>query len=106
MDQVHPLFLEDAQGSKGEDVQRLQKGTGLSAREKFEIQVQLHTGETVGSWSREWMIECEAKHLLKMPLARRRTALWEREDKRGKESVDQLKAVMLSIHQHRNKTVA
>jgi len=52
------------------------------------------------------MIECEALHLLKMPLAKRRVALWEREDKRGKESVDQLKAVMLSIHQHKHKTVA
>lgn len=106
MGEMQSLFLEDDEGAEGQDVQRLQKGAGLSAREKFETQVQLHTGETVGSWSREWMIECEAKHLLKMPLARRRTALWEREDKRGKESVDELKAVMLSIHQHKNKTVA
>ena len=73
----------------------------MTPREKYEIDVTLHDERVVGSWSREWLIECEAKHLLKMPLAKRRHELDERVKKRGNKSVDELKAVMASIHTKR-----
>ena len=57
---------------------------------------QLSDGRTVCTWCREWLIECEARHLLKMPLADRRAALTGREQKRG--SVEELKKVMTLIH--------
>jgi hypothetical protein len=75
----------------------------LTPREQYEIDVTLHDGRVVGSWSREWMIECEAKHLLTMPLWKRREELDAREKKRGVKSVEQLKAVMASIHTRRKK---
>jgi hypothetical protein len=70
-------------------------------REKGEIDVILHTGQTVGSFSREYLIECEAKYLLAMPLKARREALKIRELKRGLTSVLRLKEFMKSIHDHR-----
>jgi uncharacterized hydantoinase/oxoprolinase family protein len=73
------------------------------SREKYEIDVTLHDGRVVGSWSKEWMTECEARHLLAMPLWKRRDELDERIKKRGVKSVDQLKAVMASIHTTRKK---
>jgi hypothetical protein len=75
----------------------------LTPREQYEIDVTLHDGRVVGSWSREWMIECEAKHLLTLPLWKRREELDAREKKRGVKSVEQLKAVMASIHTKRKK---
>jgi hypothetical protein len=75
----------------------------LTPREQYEIDVTLHDGRVVGSWSREWMIECEAKHLLTLPLWKRREELDAREKKRGVKSVEQLKAVMASIHTRRKK---
>ena len=71
----------------------------MTPREKYEIDVTLHDGRVVGSWSREWIVECEAKHLLKMSLANRRYELDERIKKRGHKSVNELKAVMTSIHE-------
>lgn len=71
----------------------------MTPREKYEIDVTLHDGRVVGSWSREWLVECEAQHLLKMTLAKRRHELDERVKKRGVKSVDELKAVMASIHE-------
>ena len=71
------------------------------SREKYEIDVTLHDGRVVGSWSKEWMTECEARHLLTMPLWKRRDELDERIKKRGNKSVDQLKAVMASMHAKR-----
>ena len=73
----------------------------MTPRERYEIQVTLHDGRTVGSWSREWLIECEAKHLLSMPLNKRRDQLDARVKQRGAKSVDELKAVMASIHAKR-----
>lgn len=67
-------------------------------RRKYEIEVQLHDGRTVGSWSEEWRLECEAKHLLAMPLAKRRQALEVRVAKRGQPAIDRLKDVMASMH--------
>ncbi len=75
----------------------------MTPREQYEIDVTLHDGRVVGSWSREWMIECEAKHLLTLPLWKRREELDVREKKRGVKSVEQLKAVMASIHTRRKK---
>jgi uncharacterized hydantoinase/oxoprolinase family protein len=75
----------------------------LTPREKYEIDVTLHDGRVVGSWSREWMTECEARHLLTMPLWKRRDELEERTKKRGAKSVEQLKAVMASMHAQRKK---
>lgn len=72
-------------------------------RQTLELQVQLHNGRTVGSWSREWMLECEAKYLLKMPLEKRRAALLERTTKRGRTSVEELKSVMQSIFNQQGK---
>ena len=75
----------------------------MTPREQYEIDVTLHDGRVVGSWSREWMIECEGKHLLTLPLWKRREELDAREKKRGIKSVEQLKAVMASIHTRRKK---
>lgn len=75
----------------------------MTPREQYEIDVTLHDGRVVGSWSREWMIECEARHLLTLPLWKRREELDAREKKRGIKSVEQLKAVMASIHTRRKK---
>jgi hypothetical protein len=75
----------------------------LTPREQYEIDVTLHDGRVVGSWSREWMLECEAMHLLTLPLWKRREELDAREKKRGVKSVEQLKAVMASIHTKRKK---
>jgi len=73
----------------------------LTPREKYEIDVTLHDGRVVGSWSRDWMIECEATHLLAMPLHKRRDQLDARVKQRGAKSVEELKAVMASIHTKR-----
>lgn len=75
----------------------------MTPREQYEIDVTLQDGRVVGSWSREWMTECEARHLLTMPLWKRRDELEERTKKRGVKSVEQLKAVMASIHAQRKK---
>ncbi len=73
----------------------------MTPREKYEIDVTLHDGRVVGSWSREWLVECEARHLLSMPLHKRRDQLDERVKKRGAKSVNELKAVMASMHAQR-----
>ena len=73
----------------------------MTPRERYEIQVTLHDGTTVGSWSREWLVECEARHLLSMPLAKRREQLDARVRQRGAKAVDELKAVMVSMHAKR-----
>ncbi len=67
-------------------------------RQKYEIEVKLHDGRTVGSWSEEWRLECEAKYLMAMPLEKRRAQLAIREEKRGREAVNRLRDVMLSMH--------
>lgn len=77
-----------------------------TAREQYEIQVTLHDGRVVGSWSQDWLLECEARHLLGLPLAERRQALLARFKLRGEASVNALKMRMLSIHSKRKPTVA
>ena len=75
----------------------------MTPREQYEIDVTLHDGRVVGSWSRDWMLECEARNLLTLPLWKRRDELDVREKRRGIKSVEQLKAVMASIHTKRKK---
>jgi len=75
----------------------------LTPREQYEIDVTLHDGRVVGSWSREWMLECEARHLLTLPLWKRRDELEVREKRRGVKSAEQLKAVMAAIHTKRKQ---
>jgi hypothetical protein len=59
----------------------------------------LSDGRTVCTWCRDWLIECEARYLLAMPLRERRAALQERERVRG--SVQALKDAMARIHKQR-----
>lgn len=65
--------------------------------------VTLVTGKTVSSISEEWRLECEARHLLKMPLEQRREALSVREVKRGKEAIDKLRKAMIEVHEASRK---
>ena len=73
----------------------------MTPREQYEVSATLHDGRVVGSWSREWLIECEAKHLLTLPLWKRRDELEERTKKRGARAVEELKKIMASIHAQR-----
>ena len=63
--------------------------------------VTLFDGRIVKSDSREWLIECEARHLLRLPLAERRKGLLDRERQRGPASVAELKAIMQELHARR-----
>jgi hypothetical protein len=56
----------------------------------------LSDGRMVCTWCRAWMIECEARYLLAMPLEARREALAAREKVRG--SVNELKSAMERLH--------
>jgi hypothetical protein len=49
------------------------------------------------------MLECEARHLLTLPLWKRRDELEVREKRRGVKSAEQLKAVMAVIHTKRKQ---
>ena len=60
--------------------------------------VTLRDGSTVCSSCPEWMMECEARHLLSMPLAARRAELAERQKKRGAAAVEELKKAMMELH--------
>lgn len=70
-----------------------------------ERDVTLHDGRVVSNYSREWMQECEARHLLTLPLWKRREQLDAMEKKRGCVSVNKLKEVMQQLHAKR-KSVA
>jgi hypothetical protein len=54
----------------------------------------LSTGETVCSYCEGWRMECEARHLLGMPLKQRRRELRQRELSRGYAAVERLKERM------------
>lgn len=62
-----------------------------------ERQVELHNGRIVSNYSREWALECEARHLLKIPIEKRRALLLDRLPIRGRQSVEELKSMMQSI---------
>ncbi len=70
-----------------------------------EREVTLVDGSVVSNYSREWMLECEARHLLTLPLWKRREQLEAREKRRGFASVEKLKAVMQELHK-KTKSVA
>lgn len=70
-----------------------------------EKDVALHDGTMVSNYSREWMMECEARHLLTLPLWKRREQLDAMEKKRGVVSVNKTKEVMQALHAKR-KSVA
>lgn len=70
-----------------------------------ERDVTLVDGTVVSNYSREWMLECEARHLLTLPLWKRRENLDALEKKRGVVSVNKLKEVMAAVHAKR-KSVA
>ena len=63
--------------------------------------VTLRDGSTVCSSCPEWMMECEARHLLSIPLETRRAELAERQKKRGAAAVEALKTVMMDLHNRR-----
>jgi hypothetical protein len=69
----------------------------IRRQEKIKM-VQLVSGEKVCNYCVLWRIECEARHLLRMPLNQRREELDARVNKRGQKSVNELKAVMAEIH--------
>jgi hypothetical protein len=56
----------------------------------------LSDGRTVCTWCLAYLVECEARYLLSMPLYARRAALAAREKARG--SVEELKAAMERLH--------
>lgn len=70
-----------------------------------EKDVALHDGTIVSNYSRKWMMECEARHLLTLPLWKRREQLDAMEKKRGVVSVNKTKEVMQALHAKR-KSVA
>jgi hypothetical protein len=74
------------------DCTRLEEKTNL---------VRLASGDKVCSYCERWRIECEAKHLLSLPLSERRDQLDARIKQRGAKPVDELKAAMAEIHANR-----
>lgn len=56
----------------------------------------LADGRTVCTWCRGWLIECEARQLLTLPLPDRRQALDARQAKRG--DISALKTAMQQLH--------
>ena len=63
-----------------------------------EKMVKLVTGQYVCNYCPNWLIECEARSLLKLPLKERRLRLGHIEQARSKESVANLKSVMALVH--------
>lgn len=70
--------------------------------------VTLRDGRQVPSDSREWMEECLARHFLAMPLAKRRQALFGKQNtfgefkggflqRNGEAATERLKAIMMEI---------
>lgn len=60
--------------------------------------VTLHDGTSVSSWSLEWMAECEARGVLRLPTReRRRYYLDMVERKRGKPARDALESLAVRI---------
>lgn len=65
----------------------------------------LHTGQQVCGYCPEWILECEAVHLLKLPLAERRKLLGAFEDKRGGEAITELKKRLVGLHNAKQRHV-
>ena len=62
-----------------------------------EKKIKLVDGQSCCSNCRAWLIECEARHLLTLPLHKRREALFERLKPRGSASVEKLKEKMNEV---------
>lgn len=65
--------------------------------------VALVSGDVVDSSSEAWRIECEARHLLRMPKDARSDAMAAREKIRGKAAADDLMAVMRAVYDDAKK---
>lgn len=70
---------------------------------KREETINLVDGRKVCNYCPEWLIECEARHLLGLPLHKRREQLDARSKTRGTTAVESLKKVMSDIHARRKK---
>lgn len=58
----------------------------------------LHTGEVVCGFCPDWILECEAIELLKMPLAKRRKLMAAFFDVRSEVAMSSLKKRLISLH--------
>lgn len=58
----------------------------------------LHTGEVVCTYYPDWILECEAIGLLRMPLGHRRKVISEFTDKRSAHAMSELKKRLTSLH--------
>jgi hypothetical protein len=65
--------------------------------------VTLHDGRQVDSHSREWQIECLARHLLTQPLESRREFLAGMDKRRGERSTVDLRKVMTALHKQQRQ---
>ena len=59
--------------------------------------VKLIDGRHVCDFCPDWKLECEARELLALPLAKRQGRLAKLDETRGKASTDQLRAVMTAV---------
>lgn len=60
--------------------------------------VALADGSTACTYSRRYLLECEARYLLDMPLNRRRAALLKRQILRGETATNELKDAIIAVH--------
>lgn len=65
--------------------------------------VKLVNGKEVCTWCPEWALECEARRLVTYKKLELKEALEKREQLRGKESVDKLRAVMELVSKNARK---
>ena len=65
--------------------------------------IELVTGQKCCGYCPEWLHECEARHLLGLPLQERRRQLDARLKPRGTQAVELLKAKMTEIFNARKK---
>lgn len=77
---------------------------GCSRLESGEKLHTLHTGRAVCDYCPDWIMECEAVELLRMPLDARRKVMAAFSDKRGHDGMDALKERLKSIHSARRES--
>lgn len=66
--------------------------------------VTLHDGRQVASNSQEWLLECEARHILKQPtIEARRALLASIEQRRGKQAREHLEERAMAIWRAQRK---
>lgn len=70
---------------------------------KREETINLVDGRKVCNYCPAWLVECEARHLLGLPLHKRRERLDARSKTRGEASVNKLKEVMAAVHKRNKK---